>query len=76
MTKFLDRVHGAWLGRIAGCMLGKSVEGWGHDMIRDYLEFIGEYPMSNYVPPAGDKLPEIEELARRTVKQIERVMAH
>ena len=46
----LDRVHGAWLGRIAGCMLGKPVEGWSKELIREYLEAAGEYPMSNYVP--------------------------
>ena len=48
----LDRVHGAWLGRIAGCMLGKPVEGWSRDQIRTFLELVGEYPLSNYVPPA------------------------
>ena len=53
-----DRIHGAWLGRIAGCMLGKPVEGWGEEPMRRYLQFMGEYPLSNYVPPPGDKLPE------------------
>jgi len=54
----LDRVYGAWLGRIAGCMLGKPVEGWSRDGIRTYLEALGEYPLSNYVPPPPDKMPE------------------
>lgn len=53
-----DRIRGAWLGRIAGCMLGKPVEGWTKDMFQTYLEFIGEYPLANYVPPAGEKLPD------------------
>jgi ADP-ribosylglycohydrolase len=53
-----DRVHGAWLGRIAGCMLGKPVEGWSRDMIRTYLSAVGEYPLSNYVPPAPENLPD------------------
>jgi len=26
--QMLDRIHGAWLGRAAGCTLGKPVEGW------------------------------------------------
>lgn len=58
--KLFDKVHGAWLGRCAGCMLGKPVEGWGWDRIRKYLEFVGEYPMTNYIPPApeGKDLPE------------------
>ncbi len=54
----LDRVHGAWLGRIAGCMLGKPVEGWQRDAIRAYLTAVGEYPLSNYVPPALEKMPD------------------
>lgn len=53
-----DRVHGAWLGRCAGCMLGKPVEGWGEEQIRKYLEFVGEYPLADYIPPAPDSLPE------------------
>lgn len=52
----LDRIHGAWLGRIAGCMLGKPVEGWQRDAIRAYLMAIGEYPLSNYIPPAPENL--------------------
>lgn len=56
-TRLRDRVHGAWLGRIAGCMLGKPVEGWSRDVIRAYLSAVGEYPLSNYVPPAPENLP-------------------
>lgn len=54
----LDRVHGAWLGRIAGCMLGKPVEGWSRDQIRSFLSAVGEYPLSNYVPPAPENAPQ------------------
>ena len=52
--KLFDRIHGAWLGRIAGCMLGKPVEGWTRDSIRDCLISLGEYPLANYIPPAPD----------------------
>ena len=55
--KLFDRVYGAWLGRIAGCMLGKAVEGWSRDMIRNYLTPAGEYPLSNYFPRIA-KLPD------------------
>ncbi len=54
----LDRLHGAWLGRVAGCMLGKPVEGWSKDAIETYLKAMGEYPLANYVPPAPDPLPQ------------------
>ena len=58
--KLFDKVHGAWLGRCAGCMLGKPVEGWGKDPLKIYLEHVGEYPLTDYVPTAPDpeKLPE------------------
>ena len=45
-----DRLLGAWLGRCAGCTLGKPVEGWTHDQIRRYLELAGAYPLLDYVP--------------------------
>lgn len=54
----LDRVHGAWLGRIAGCMLGKPVEGWQRDAIRAYLTAVDEYPLKDYVSPAPKNLAE------------------
>lgn len=56
--KLLNRVHGAWLGRIAGCMLGKPVEGWSKDMLEKYLKAIGEYPLANYVPLINEGIPE------------------
>ena len=49
-----DRIAGAWLGRCAGCMLGKPVEGWSRDDIRTLLQFAGEYPLSDYFPPLND----------------------
>jgi ADP-ribosylglycohydrolase len=54
-----DRLLGAWLGRCAGCTLGKPVEGWTHEQIRRYLELAGAYPLTDYVPvlePAPDGL--------------------
>ena len=44
-----DRILGAWLGRAAGCLLGKPVEGWARDAIRRVLEHAGEYPLSQYI---------------------------
>lgn len=63
---FGDRVLGGWLGRIAGCNLGKPVEDgdhWTADRIRSYLELAGAYPLRDYVPvmqpmPAGYRLRE------------------
>lgn len=53
-----DRVHAAWLGRCAGCNLGKPVEGgWGREKLRRYLELAGAYPLNDYIP-ALDPMPD------------------
>jgi len=44
-----DRLLGAWLGRAAGCMLGKPVEGWDREAIREALEHAGEFPLKEYI---------------------------
>jgi ADP-ribosylglycohydrolase len=52
-NEFDDRVHAAWLGRIAGCNLGKPVEDgvhWTVERIRQYLEAADAYPLDDYVP--------------------------
>ena len=54
-----DRLNGAWLGRVAGCMLGKPIERgdhWTTQRIRTYLEVAGAYPLNNYIP-ALDPMP-------------------
>ena len=61
-----DQIHAAWLGRIAGCNLGKPVEEgnhWTSGRIRAYLELADAYPLTDYVPvldpmPAGFELNE------------------
>jgi len=45
-----EKILGGWTGRAAGCMLGKPVEGWKREKIRELLEFCGEYPLSDYFP--------------------------
>ncbi len=54
-----DRIYGAWLGRCAGCTLGKPVEGfgWTRERIRVYLERAGVYPLRDYIPALGDTPP-------------------
>lgn len=43
-----DRLHGAWTGRICGCALGKPVEGWRYEKIKDLLLEQGEWELDNY----------------------------
>ena len=55
-----DKLNAAWLGRIAGCNLGKPVEWgthWTADHIRDYLILADAYPLRDYVPVL-DPMPE------------------
>ncbi len=49
-----DRLLAAWLGRCAGCNLGKPVEGWSRARIRTYLERVGAYPIDDYIPALDD----------------------
>ena len=55
-----DRILGGWLGRIAGCNLGKPVEQgehWTTAHLRDYLERADAYPLLDYIPVL-DPMPE------------------
>ncbi len=43
------KIHGAWLGRVCGCLLGKPVEGIRtHDML-PLLKETGNFPMYRYI---------------------------
>ena len=45
-----DRIYGAWLGRAAGCALGKPVEGWKKEQIDKFLKETDSLPLDNYLP--------------------------
>jgi hypothetical protein len=45
---FRERLHGGLLGRIAGCLLGKPVEGWRRASIRVHAEQTGNWPLTSY----------------------------
>lgn len=44
-----DKIHGAWVGRICGCMLGKSLEGIKTNELIPFLKETENYPMHRYV---------------------------
>lgn len=44
-----EKVRGAWLGRICGCLLGKPVEGIGSEDLTMLLKESDNYPMSRYI---------------------------
>lgn len=75
-SQMLDRIHGAWLGRAAGCTLGKPVEGWHKDQIDSYLEYAGALPLNDYIPlmsghPEGHK-PRLPDCTRGMIHYMER----
>jgi ADP-ribosylglycohydrolase len=46
-----NKIHGAWLGRAVGCVLGKPLEmSFDQDQIRSYLEGAHAYPLDDFVP--------------------------
>lgn len=53
-----DKIHGAWMGRICGCMLGKTVECCHTNELVPFLKETGNYPMHRYVY-RSDLTPEI-----------------
>jgi ADP-ribosylglycohydrolase len=48
-----DRILGAWLGRSAGCLLGKPVEKIPPEGIRAILEAEGRWPLTSYFTAEG-----------------------
>ncbi|HBP38309.1 MAG TPA: ADP-ribosylglycohydrolase family protein [Clostridiales bacterium] len=44
-----DKVRGAWLGRIAGCLLGKPIEGIRTGDLNYLLKATGNYPLQRYI---------------------------
>ena len=44
-----DKIRGAWLGRICGCLLGKTVEGIRTNELIPFLQETGNYPMHRYI---------------------------
>jgi ADP-ribosylglycohydrolase len=56
-----DRIRGAWLGRAAGCVLGKPVEGLPREGIRAIAQATGNWPVSGWFTASG--LP--DEVAER-----------
>ncbi len=44
-----SKLHGAWVGRVCGCMLGKSVEGIRSAELARLLRATDNYPMHRYI---------------------------
>ena len=44
-----EKIHGAWMGRICGCLLGKIIEGIRTNELIPFLKECGNYPLHRYV---------------------------
>lgn len=44
-----SKIHGAWMGRICGCMLGKTIEGIRTNELVPFLKESDNYPMHRYI---------------------------
>ncbi len=52
-TDLADRLHGAWLGRAVGCVLGKPVEKVPRAGIEEILRATGRWPLDRYFTAVG-----------------------
>jgi ADP-ribosylglycohydrolase len=50
-----DRLLAAWLGRCAGCQLGKPVEGATPSQVREVLSAVGSWPLRDYMNPVDER---------------------
>ena len=57
-----DKLTGAWLGRVCGCMLGQPVEGSMTDELIPLLRATGNYPMHRYLTKADSEDPVTEKM--------------
>lgn len=53
LEELRNRILGVWLGRAAGCLLGKPVEGITREQIQEILESSGNWSLDNYFTAQG-----------------------
>ena len=67
----LNKIYGGWLGRCAGCLLGKPVEGLSKEQIEKWLKIADAYPLDDYFPPLHDLPKDAPEWLRSRVSRLE-----
>lgn len=48
-----DKIHGGWIGRASGCLLGKPVEKMKREVIKEILQAGSQWPLTNYITENG-----------------------
>jgi len=51
-----DKIKGAWVGRIAGCLLGKPVEGYKREKLYRLLKETDNFPLKTYIAQFNETL--------------------
>lgn len=60
-TALYERIYGAWLGRVVGCVLGKPLQmGWAKSKVLQYLQLADSYPLTDYIPRVVSPPPDFE----------------
>ena len=68
-----ERIYGGWLGRAAGCALGKPVEGWPKHRIDKYLVDSDVLPLDDFFPFNERILPKVHKPSTRgNITQMDR----
>lgn len=76
-----DRTLGGWLGRSAGCLLGKPIEKLSRDGIKELLSSNNTYPIKDYITEIGipdsllEKYPWNRHSGRESLKENIKCMA-
>lgn len=58
----LDKITGAWYGRICGCLLGKPVEGMKYDELTSLLQRTNNSPMYRYIVKSDINKADVSDL--------------
>ncbi len=66
--ELLDKIYGGWLGRCAGCLLGKPVEFLSKEQIEEWLKRADAYPLQNYFPPIREPPEDAPEWLKNRLK--------
>ena len=72
----IDKIYGGWLGRCAGCLLGKPVEGLNKEEIEKWLKTADAYPLNDYFPPLSVLPEDASDWLRSRASRLEVLRGH
>lgn len=70
-----DKILGGWNGRASGCLLGKPIEKYSKEIIKEILEANNSWPLNNYITSEGlpqdilDKYPWNKHSGRESLRE-------